>query len=509
MAPEMYDESYDEAVDVYAFGMCMLEMATSEYPYNECAGPAQIYKKVVHGIKPVSFEKIENPEVKDIIDRCTKLKKEDRPSCLDLLNSDFFCEDIGIKLEPITKQEFLLNLQCNNIEFRLRLLDPKKRTSKHKENEAIQFDFDISADNADEVASEMFKSNIINEDDSRAVAKLIKVQVGALIKQRREMMASRQVDGQKLRLVLQAKEQIHEEELDADDDDDDEEEDDGRVSIILVNSNDVLALGRKRTADHIERRDDSVIEVQSIDDIRLASTAGTDTAVANVMDSVGDEGQQMMAQQDVGVDSTGVTQSMVNETENQTQINHSEQHDYLGEQMSHDVHLMSSGGITGLANAFSSSDQFTSAQLPMAQPYVVSAGDGSIQSMSDTGMYNCDLSSAILVEALITMSPNRIRQTNYYCFAFNFEGVSGLVNDTNQYIAESIAADGSIARPIVSERGPMGTEHLDPSSGHVALDYNQIGVRPHDVDVESLAGSDMQNAAATNNATVFTVSSLK
>ena len=46
MAPEMYEEHYDEAVDVYAFGMCMLEMATSEYPYNECSGPAQIYKKV-------------------------------------------------------------------------------------------------------------------------------------------------------------------------------------------------------------------------------------------------------------------------------------------------------------------------------------------------------------------------------------------------------------------------------------------------------------------------------
>lgn len=47
MAPEMYEEHYDEAVDVYAFGMCMLEMATSEYPYNECSTPAQIYKKVI------------------------------------------------------------------------------------------------------------------------------------------------------------------------------------------------------------------------------------------------------------------------------------------------------------------------------------------------------------------------------------------------------------------------------------------------------------------------------
>lgn len=46
MAPEMYEEKYDEAVDVYAFGMCILEMATSEYPYSECQNPGQIYRKV-------------------------------------------------------------------------------------------------------------------------------------------------------------------------------------------------------------------------------------------------------------------------------------------------------------------------------------------------------------------------------------------------------------------------------------------------------------------------------
>lgn len=46
MAPELYEEDYDELVDVYSFGMCVLEMLTSEYPYNECSNPAQIYKKV-------------------------------------------------------------------------------------------------------------------------------------------------------------------------------------------------------------------------------------------------------------------------------------------------------------------------------------------------------------------------------------------------------------------------------------------------------------------------------
>uniref|UniRef100_A0A914RJ00 Protein kinase domain-containing protein n=1 Tax=Parascaris equorum TaxID=6256 RepID=A0A914RJ00_PAREQ len=44
MAPEMYEEMYDESVDVYAFGMCLLEMVTGEYPYSECQFPAQIYR---------------------------------------------------------------------------------------------------------------------------------------------------------------------------------------------------------------------------------------------------------------------------------------------------------------------------------------------------------------------------------------------------------------------------------------------------------------------------------
>ena len=46
MAPEMYEEHYDESVDVYAFGMCVVEMATLEYPYMECQNAAQIYRKV-------------------------------------------------------------------------------------------------------------------------------------------------------------------------------------------------------------------------------------------------------------------------------------------------------------------------------------------------------------------------------------------------------------------------------------------------------------------------------
>ncbi|CAG8489697.1 7673_t:CDS:2, partial [Racocetra fulgida] len=42
MAPEMYEEKgYNEKVDIYAFGMCLLEMVTGEYPYIECENAPQ------------------------------------------------------------------------------------------------------------------------------------------------------------------------------------------------------------------------------------------------------------------------------------------------------------------------------------------------------------------------------------------------------------------------------------------------------------------------------------
>lgn len=37
---------YHVQVDVYSFGMCLLELDTMEYPYAECKNAAQIYRKV-------------------------------------------------------------------------------------------------------------------------------------------------------------------------------------------------------------------------------------------------------------------------------------------------------------------------------------------------------------------------------------------------------------------------------------------------------------------------------
>ncbi|KAF8388059.1 hypothetical protein HHK36_026725 [Tetracentron sinense] len=70
MAPEVYEEEYNELVDIYSFGMCILEMVTFEYPYSECTHPAQIYKKVISGKKPDALYKVKDPEVRQFVEKC-------------------------------------------------------------------------------------------------------------------------------------------------------------------------------------------------------------------------------------------------------------------------------------------------------------------------------------------------------------------------------------------------------------------------------------------------------
>lgn len=77
-----------------------------------------------------------------------------RPSVKDLLLHEFFQEDLGLKVEFVNKEDAITS-NSSKVELLLRLLDPKKRQEKHKENEAIQFEFDWQCDNCDEVAQAM------------------------------------------------------------------------------------------------------------------------------------------------------------------------------------------------------------------------------------------------------------------------------------------------------------------------------------------------------------------
>ncbi|EOD30099.1 hypothetical protein EMIHUDRAFT_449765 [Emiliania huxleyi CCMP1516] len=95
MAPELYDEEYNEKVDIYAFGMSVLEMVTSEYPYSECNNAAQIYRKVTQGTKPGALDKIRDEQTRAFIDLCLMHDHKQRPAAAELLEHEWLRMPFG------------------------------------------------------------------------------------------------------------------------------------------------------------------------------------------------------------------------------------------------------------------------------------------------------------------------------------------------------------------------------------------------------------------------------
>jgi WNK lysine deficient protein kinase len=123
MAPDMYEEgSYDEKVDIYAFGMCLLEIFTKEIPYRECNNPAQIYKKVMRGAPPDSLARLKSTHAREFIELCMGHKNEDgtynRPSATELLAHPFLIkranDDDEVEVEPLLQEQPIREVSGSN-----------------------------------------------------------------------------------------------------------------------------------------------------------------------------------------------------------------------------------------------------------------------------------------------------------------------------------------------------------------------------------------------------------
>lgn len=97
MAPELYEENYTESIDIYSFGMCLLEMATCEIPYSECDSLGKIYRKVTGGVMPDAMGRLGDLELKKFIEKCIGQPRI-RPSASELLK-DPFLVDVVIDLD--------------------------------------------------------------------------------------------------------------------------------------------------------------------------------------------------------------------------------------------------------------------------------------------------------------------------------------------------------------------------------------------------------------------------
>ncbi|KAI3687426.1 hypothetical protein L1987_81122 [Smallanthus sonchifolius] len=120
MAPELYEEEYNELVDIYSFGMCILELITCEYPYSECKNHAQIYKKVTSGIKPAGLAKVKDPQVKAFIEKCLVPASQRLPA-KELLKDPFLApestkEHIHEPLDAdlVNMSTYPMDIDCND-----------------------------------------------------------------------------------------------------------------------------------------------------------------------------------------------------------------------------------------------------------------------------------------------------------------------------------------------------------------------------------------------------------
>ncbi|KAM4677445.1 serine/threonine-protein kinase WNK1-like [Discoglossus pictus] len=133
------------------------------------------------GVKPASFDKVAIPEVKEIIEGCIRQNKDERYAIKDLLNHAFFQEETGVRVELAEEDDG----EKIAIKLWLRIEDIKKLKGKYKDNEAIEFSFDLERDVPDDVAQEMVESGYVCEGDHKTMAKAIKDRV-SLIKRKRE-----------------------------------------------------------------------------------------------------------------------------------------------------------------------------------------------------------------------------------------------------------------------------------------------------------------------------------
>ncbi|KAJ3035305.1 signal transducing kinase of the PAK [Rhizophlyctis rosea] len=145
MAPEMYEEKgYSEKVDIYAFGMALLEMVTGEYPYGECKNAAQIYKKVTQGIKPECLSRVTDPEVLDLINSCIG-DENDRLSAQQIIEHPF------LAVEP----EVVLVTTENKPHLTMQVV------FKGMDKLSVKFEFNVDSDTAEEVVNEMIQEQVL------------------------------------------------------------------------------------------------------------------------------------------------------------------------------------------------------------------------------------------------------------------------------------------------------------------------------------------------------------
>lgn len=104
-APET---SLTSKLDIYSFGMCVLEMITREEPYSECHGSfSKIRRRVESGILPAALKRMNHEGAVSFIRACLQ-PASSRPSARELLQDSFLLASAEDDDEVVVCKAFLL-----------------------------------------------------------------------------------------------------------------------------------------------------------------------------------------------------------------------------------------------------------------------------------------------------------------------------------------------------------------------------------------------------------------
>uniref|UniRef100_H3CQ48 non-specific serine/threonine protein kinase n=1 Tax=Tetraodon nigroviridis TaxID=99883 RepID=H3CQ48_TETNG len=175
------NNKFNTSVHTYRLALNSMLVGATESKHCNILNASSAVPTKVDGVKPGSFDKVAIPEVKEIIEGCIRTNKDERYAIKILLNHAFFQEDTGVRVELAEEDDG----EMIAIKLWLRIEDAKKLKGKYKDNEAIEFSFDLNKDVPEDVAQEMVESGYVAEGDHKTMAKAIKDRV-SLIRRKRE-----------------------------------------------------------------------------------------------------------------------------------------------------------------------------------------------------------------------------------------------------------------------------------------------------------------------------------
>ena len=181
MSREMFEgEGYDESVDIYAFGMTLIHMATARTPYVECVDASAVKKNVLSGIPPDALNLVENRCLKHLIVSCLATPTN-RFTAEECLSHHFFNDekphiclpDKCCLIQPLgSNKNISLSIYAyknNTISFQIQV----KEKGTEENYRFIKFDYDCQKDSVKKICDELQKENVIENDRIKVFAELL------------------------------------------------------------------------------------------------------------------------------------------------------------------------------------------------------------------------------------------------------------------------------------------------------------------------------------------------